>query len=128
MEGVETMPIDGRKLILEAAGGFRPGERPKGLLRRLAQDVDVGFRSLEQFWKGQYGSKNTISKLTEKANERARNNEDKVAAKLELAAELEALACEDELAGRLEVVGILRAAAHTLRDEDDQTGTGEVNE
>jgi hypothetical protein len=109
------MPFDGRKLILEAAGGFRPGERVQQLLQRVVDETGLGFRSVEAFWKGQYGSKKTISKLEQKA----RNNEDKVAAKLGLASELEALANEDELAGRSQaVVELLRSAAHTLRDKD----------
>jgi hypothetical protein len=118
------MPHLGRHLIFEALGPRRPDETIEAYLRRGSPKVSIGFASLLKFWKGQYGSKETISKL----ERRARNNEDKVAAKRELASELEALAMEDEVAGRLEVVGILRSAARTLRDEDHQTGKGEVNE
>lgn len=101
------MPFDGRKLILEAAGGFLPGERVQQLLQRVADETDLGLRSIERFWKGQYGSKKTVSKLEQKA----RNNEDKVAATLELATRLDNLAD----AAPSSDAEILRAAAHTLR-------------
>lgn len=78
MEATETMPIDGRKLIIKAAGGFRPGERIQQLLYRVAAETGIGPRSMEQFWKGQYGSKRTIFKLTQKATERAATLRDQI--------------------------------------------------
>ena len=124
MEGAATMVNFSRDLIIRAGGQMRPGQTLTNYLHELSGKTRIGIRSLWAGWRDEYMSAKTRETLEKKA----RNNEDKVAAKRELAAELEALAKEDELAGRLEVVGILRAAAHTLRDDDHQAGTGEVNE
>lgn len=102
------MPFEGRNLILRAAGGFRLGETVKALQRRVAGETGIGFASLQKFWKGQYGSKRTVSTLKQAAN-----NADN------LASNLEKLAFEAELAGRPQRdIDALRAAAHQIRDTD----------
>lgn len=111
------MPEKGRKLILEAAGGFLPGERVCQLLYRLHAETGLGLPSLEKFWKGQYGSKNTESILEQTKAERAKNNADNLAATLETLAETAAMAgCH-----RRELE-ILRTAAHTIRNGGLPTG------
>lgn len=105
---------EARKLIVEALGGFRDGENQKSYLRRAAQTSGLGFASLRRFWKGEYGSKETVSTLESMRRERALNNEDNRAAiTIEY---LESVARKAELAGMpLEEIRVLRATALKIR-------------
>lgn len=109
------MPFEGRNLILKVGGDVRLREGVKGLLRHVAQKTGIGIASLQKCWKGQYASKNTISKL-----QQAANNADN------LASRIEALANDAEMAGRprrdtdflREMANSLRNSALSVRDPD----------
>ena len=95
------MPNSGRDLIFEALGPRRPDETLEAYLHRGSPKVGIGVPSLLKFWKGQYGSKKTVSKLQEK---KATNNADNLAAKYEA------------LASAIENAGGLRAEVDEIRD------------
>lgn len=70
------MPVYGRNLILIIGGGMKPGEKIKGYLRRVANDTGIGFRSIEEVWKGRYQSKKTERQLQTAAQRKVRTNDD----------------------------------------------------
>jgi hypothetical protein len=74
------MPNTGRNLIRAAGGDMEPGEKLKGYFRRVAELTGLGFRSIERAWRGDYVSKNTATALLKAAQEKAKNDDDKIIA------------------------------------------------
>jgi hypothetical protein len=74
------MPNTGRNLIRAAGGDMEPGEKLKGYFWRVAELTGLGFRSIERAWRGDYVSKNTAIALQKAAQEKAKNDDDKIIA------------------------------------------------
>jgi hypothetical protein len=124
MEGAATMVNFSRDLIVRAGGQMRPGQTLGNYLHDLSAKTRIGVRSLWAGWRDEYMSAKTRETLENHIEKKARNNEDKAAANLELACRLDGLAHAAEVAGRSRrEVGILRAAADSIRNGNPRTDT-----